>query len=192
MTLTSGYAASPVHYQSGGGANYICLPDIPSFAAADTAADVQTSVVGVRYNTMGEPLGDLNGQAVRCAVCSTTQAVQFMLPGTTACPSDWNMAYNGYLMSAGDTLSDNLTPVSLGEDDPPSTPTANFRTEYICVCGEPDTSPPIPDAEAELYHVHVDCAAGASLGCNPPELTLDQLACAVCTLPFDQIPTAPA
>ena len=183
-TLTSGYAASPVHYQPGGGTNYMCLPDMPIFdAAADEEVGVLTSVVGVRYNTMDEPLEDLDGRPVQCAVCSTTQSVQLMIPGRAVCPSGWNMAYNGYLMSAGDTPSDSLTLSSIGEDTPPSTPTANFRTEYICVCGDPDSSDPVDAAEAELYHVHLDCTAGASLNCtsNDDYATEPQLTCAVCT-----------
>ena len=182
-TLSSGYAASPVHYQSGGGTNYMCLPDMPSFdAAANAATTVQASVVGVRYNTVGEPLENVDFHPVQCAICSTTRAAQLMIPGSAVCPPLWNMVYNGYLMSAGDTPSGSLTLASIGEAPPPP-PTANFRTEYICVCGNPDSSTPRPDAEAQLYHVHLDCTAGDSLNCGSGNNydTLSQLTCAVCT-----------
>ena len=174
-TLTAGLAASPYHYDTGGGANYMCLPDEPQFVDPNTNVAVQTKVVGVKYKTLTEPLFELNDMAMPCAVCYTNRATQLMILGRAVCPTNWNLEYNGYLMSAKDSPSNTL------ESDPDSN---NFRTEFICV-EDTDTEglPAGANEEAGIYHVHIDCDAADSLNncASSGYSTASQLTCAVCT-----------
>ena len=71
-------------------------------------------IFGTSYQlTSGDPLDQ---DMVPCALCQLKppQEVAFMLPGTTVCPTGWNVQYIGDLMA--DTLSD-----------------TSPQTTYICV-----------------------------------------------------------
>ena len=171
-----GRAAAPFHGETGGGTNYLCLPNTPAFQAAVTAGtSPQNQIVGVDFATAGEPLASVDGTALACANCFASQSPKLMIPGTVNCPSSsWVMAYRGYLMSAKDQSSAGLTSArQLFFAD-----TEHYRTEYICVDEAPtDTSATVTtDDESLIYHVHFDCANGASLGCSPS----GQIACVVC------------
>ena len=172
-TIYPGWAASPHHHDSGGGANYMCLPDNPAFAsAANTDSEVQTKVAAVKLMTANEPLEPVDGSYLSCAQCYVPQAVGLMIPGQNTCPDDWVLEYAGYLMSAKDTDSTNVDPDEADQ---------HFRSEYICVI-EPDDNVGddiVNEWEAEIYHVHIDCDAGGSLDCDES----GPLPCAVCTLP---------
>lgn len=174
QTLTRGLAASPHHDDTGGGTNYMCLPDTPSFSATDSSAQVQTKVVGVTYQTTDEPLARVNDMSMPCAVCFVNQAVQLMVPGSAICPTNWDMEYKGYLMSAKDTPSETLQ-----SDSSP-----NFRTEYICVASNAEGVSSAANEEAGIYHVHLDCDVGVSLSCSQSGYrTASQLTCSICTRP---------
>ena len=170
--------ASSRSSDSGSGTNYLCLPDSPTFGVSDPSADMQTTVVGVKYKTANEPLQNLDSTAMPCAACFTTQSVQLMIPGRAVCPSgSWRREYGGYLMSSQDTPSDTLQANQIDN--------AHFRTEYICVSSDATSVPnaSIGNNEAEIYHVHLDCDAGLSLACSSRGYhTEEQLTCAVCTL----------
>lgn len=186
QTLTQGRAASPYHNDEGGASNYMCLPNNPSFLTM-TSGIVQSEVVGVRYATQNEPLQSVDGQAMPCAVCSTSQSVQVMIPGRALCPAvgplgtgrTWTQEYRGYLMSAGDTDSNNL---QKGDDN------SHFRTKYICVADDAEGISSGTTSESAIYHVHVDCTRGASLECTDflsgisGYTSEEQVTCAVCTL----------
>ena len=169
--IHGGLAASAFRSNIGSGANYLCLPNVPSFyASADPSARQQASVVGVKYVTANEPLQDLDGTGVPCSVCHTIQATQLVIPGRAVCPGGWRVEYIGYLMSSRDTRSETL--IADQSDH-------NFRTEYICVSSAAESAPgSVSNDEAELYHVHLDCMVGASLECS----SSSQITCAVCTL----------
>lgn len=194
QTLTQGLAASPRHSDEGGASNFMCLPNDPAFLGMTNGA-INSEVVGVKYETANEPLANVDGQAVPCAVCSTTQSVQIMIPGRGLCPAegptsdrDWRMEYNGYLMSARDTDSNNL---EKGAAD------SHFRTKYICVDAEAEGANAAATSEAAIYHVHVDCTTGASLECGNILSGLsgydseEQIPCVVCTLDPPPLPTPP-
>ena len=177
--LCQGRAATARRPDSGSGANYLCLPDDPEFSlAANPGTVVEAHIAGVKYMTTNEPLQDVDSTGVPCAVCHTTRDHQLMIPGTAVCPmGPWRLEYNGYLMSSRDTPS-----ATLFEGQPD----ANFRNEYMCVSANalgvmPGSS---TGDDAEVYHVHLDCVAGASLGCDPA--ATQQLTCAVCTYQFGQ------
>ena len=176
MLLHPGKAASPIHHNSGGAANFMCLPDTPQFSIdVDPMVIIEARTNGVKYNTVGGPLAGLSGMGVPCAVCTRPHATQIMIPGSAVCPnSDWSPIYNGYLMSARDSPS-----VALQDNT-----NAHYRTEYICVDDEAIGVSAGTATEAEIFHVHIDCTNGASLPCgeslNYP-VTEPQLTCAVCS-----------
>lgn len=182
VRLTQGLAASPYHYDEGGASNYMCLPNAPSFLKG-AGNNVHSKVVGVKYATANEPLEEVDGEAMPCAVCSTTQSVQLMIPGRAVCPDNsrqtWRQEYRGYLMSARDTDSNGLPKGDLD---------SHFRTKYICVDSTPEGASSGTAAEAAIYHVHVDCTNGASLQCGTSSQGIDgyntmtQITCVVCTL----------
>ena len=173
VMLSSGWASSPYFGETGGGANYMCLLDNPIFASEADAVETppRSDVVGVEFSTTGEPLGAFHGMAVACSHCFAPYSTQLMIPGSATCPLGWTMAYNGYLMSAGDQDSATLTAARDEE---------HYRTEYICVAATPFAAPPITpvnNRESLLYHVHLDCQAN-SINCNPNPF--GQITCAVC------------
>ena len=184
QTLTQGLAATPYHNDEGGASNYMCLPNDPSFLGT-VSGIVESKVVGVRYATQSEPLQNVDGQAMPCAVCSTSQSVQVMIPGRALCPPigppgrTWREEYRGYLMSAGDTDSNNL---QKGSTD------SHFRTKYICVADNAESVSSGTTSEAAIYHVHVDCSRGASLECGDYLSGIagynsdEQVTCVMCTL----------
>lgn len=179
IALYDGFAALPKHQDPGGGTNFMCLPDPFAYELEfdpdqdPTTATSHSSVVGVIYNTLSdEPLYFVNGEDVECAVCSSEEALQLMIPGTSLCPNetDWTTIYNGYLMSSRDTPSETLENDDMG----------HFRTKNICVTSSPTTLVNITSTlpEAQIYHVYLDCITGASLGCSQDPI--EQLTCAVC------------
>lgn len=172
----AGRAASPRSSNTGGGAEYLCLPDNPSFTMAGVPqTGSQNVIVGVQYNTNGEPLGNVNSQNVPCAVCVTAQSAVAVLEATTACPTTaapWRLEYVGYVMSAPNTPGATL---------PMAGDMANFRTKYICVDQSAQGLPPsVTTFGAFLSHVAVNCP-GTGLDCD--QYDDGQLACAVCTYP---------
>lgn len=174
----AGRAAAPFHGETGGGTNYLCLPNTPVFPAIATGSFPQSDIVGVEFATAGEPLASVDSTALACANCFAGQSPKLMIPGTVNCPSSsWVMAYRGYLMSAKDQSSAGLTAAR----EVLSPETEHYRTEYICVDEVPtDTSATVTaDDESLIYHVHFDCANGASLGCNPSSPP-GQIVCVVC------------
>ena len=138
------------------------------------SATEQAAIVGVKYATANEPLQDFDDTSVPCSVCYTTQPSPLMIPGCAVCPNDrWRLEYTGYLLSSRNTPS-NIMP-SDGSN-------SHFRTKYICVSSNAESGSSTisnHDNDAELYHVHLDCEGGASLGCST---TSYQVTCALCTL----------
>ena len=172
--LYQGRAATARRSDTGTGTNYLCLPDDPMFdPSASPDVTIQAYAAGVRYVTDNEPLADVDNTGMPCSVCYSTRAVQLMIPGRAVCPdpsANWRLEYNGYLMSSRDTPSETLTRLQTD---------SNFRNEYICVSANAVSASDsvIGSNEAEVYHVHLDCVTGASLGCS----FSGQLTCAMCT-----------
>ena len=174
-----GRAASPLSSNTGGGAEYLCLPDDPTIdMTATPQAGSQSFIVGVQYDTVGEPLQNVNLQNVPCVVCIASQSAVAVLEATTTCPTTagpWRLEYVGYMMAAPDTPGANL-PMAGGS--------ANFRTKYICVDQSAEGVPPaLSTFGAFLSHVAVECPGSSGAGLDCSQYDDGQLACAVCTYP---------
>ena len=159
----SGRTAGSWWASSGGGANYLCLPDDPDYSKYNPGVQGDNPVYGTEYQTQnGETAlpGVLDHNAP-CAVCHTRREVVLMVPAKTECPQSWRVEYTGYLMSATIKYS-------------------THRTMYECVDKDPDTVPGTAvDAHgAVFYHVEATCNG---LLCGPYD-PQKELTCAVCTL----------
>lgn len=165
-SLSRGVASAPYHGEYGGGSNYLCLPLIPEFGAANSSAIANSVVVPTQLSTAGDPLNSVDGEILACSKCFAESPIQVMIPGTAVCPGNAEMAYNGYLMSARDQ---NSRMISRDRGDG-----HHYRTEYICV--DKDAVTETADGNTAnndlIYHVHLD----GTLGGDGP------LTCAVCLI----------
>ena len=101
-----GRAGGSYYTHSGGGANYLCMPDNPqylSYAPGDYGANY---LYGAEYenNRNNGPFNSMDDHNVPCAVCHTsTRATVLTIPARYECPSGWTREYYGYLMSSQHT-----------------------------------------------------------------------------------------
>ena len=148
------------HYTStGGGANYLCLPeDDPEYLSASYSGDC-SNLYGTEYHFPIIPTVS-HSQNPPCAVCYTsTKEVQVVIPAKTTCPSSWTIEYVGYLMTELHTHKSNK--------------------DYICVDKEAQAVPGSAGGSqsALLYHVRANCNGNPC----PPYFSNKYLACVVCT-----------
>jgi len=160
--LYSGRAGGTWYSHSGGGANYLCLPDNPEYLQHTTGSYNHGYLYGAEYETGGPdngPLSAVNDHNVPCAVCYVpTRGTMVMIPAKTTCPTSWTREYYGYLM-------------------------ANYyafhRTMYECVDKDPESIPgsAINGDGTRFYHVETRCNG---IPC-PPYQSEKEVTCTVCT-----------
>ena len=99
--LYSGRTAGSHFTQSGGGANYLCLPDNPEYLATQAgASNWRANLYGTEYETNVGSLSGLHNHNVPCAICYASNRVSLlMIPAKLTCPTNWTMEYQGYLMA---------------------------------------------------------------------------------------------
>ena len=99
--LYKGKAAGSSWDQTGGGANYICLPDEPEFLTYTPGVHQwQSYIYGAEYETCGGPFASVCNHNVPCAVCyASTRVSYLMIPAKITCPKTWMTEYQGYLMA---------------------------------------------------------------------------------------------
>ena len=156
----SGITAGSWYDNTGGGANYLCMPHNPQYGRYGPGVQGYSPIYGTEYHTRGGPFPETIVQHnAPCAVCYvSTRVTALMLPARMECPTSWTLEYSGYLMSAYKN---------------------SHRTTFECVDSDPDT---IPGSSADtngvlLHHTEATCNG---LPCGPydPE---KELTCAVCT-----------
>ena len=155
----SGITAGEGYGNTGGGVNYLCLPEEPEYLSSSFDKNFATAFLyGTEYQIPIIPTVS-NDQNAPCAVCYTsTKSVQIMIPAKITCPNTWTTEYIGYLMT--ERYNHN------GKD-------------FICVDREADA---IPGSGADtngaiLYHVVSTCNG---IPC-PPYVTNKYITCVVCT-----------
>ena len=147
---------------TGGGANYLCMPNDPDYLAYQPGVQGWSYVYGTEYQTGGPyagPLRAVHDHNVPCAVCyASTRVAVTMIPAKTRCPSTWTLEYSGYLMS---TRND------------------HHRTMFECVDKNPEFIPGSASNVngAVFYHVEATCTGMPCLPYDPQK----ELTCAVCT-----------
>ena len=158
---------------SGGGSNYQCLPEDPSYSDKTTSNVPGPTLRAVKYayvdtNVFGK---HLIKHRVPCAVCETNKRVaQLMIPAQTKCPSsDWSLEYRGYVMSEADSSE-------------------RGSTSYICVDENPESLTTNSSEVAEdwnggfLYPVTVACSGRGNIyNCPPYRSDRSALSCVVCS-----------
>ena len=158
----TGFAGGSLFYRSGGGANYLCMPDTPEYSSTLTyRAGVQnySPIHGAEYQY---PIVGSNDHNVPCALCHvSSRSVLIVIPAMASCPSDWTREYYGYLMSAYQSQK---------------------RSTFVCV---DESMESIPDSQADtsgalFYHTEAHCGTG--LPCTDTTYNNHkELNCVVCT-----------
>ena len=97
QTLYAGRVAGSFYHQTGGGANYLCLPEQPQYFTTYSKGeyDWRALLYGAEYEAGS---GSNANHNVPCAVCYTsTRQTVVMIPAQYTCPSSWTREYYGYL-----------------------------------------------------------------------------------------------
>ena len=154
-----GIAAGAWYTHSGGGSNYLCLPNDPEYSDFRPGEQNDGILHGAEYETHLSPLAAVHQHNAPCAVCVTFRSKQFMFPGKNTCPTSWTMEYSGYLMASRRDQQ---------------------RTEFECIDKDPES---IAGSSADtngalFYHVEGKCTG---LPC-PPYDAEKELTCVVCTM----------
>ena len=151
--LYTGKVAGNHYSHTGGGANYICLPDQPEFYS-------NTSTTSNNNNShIFRAFGD-NNNSIPCVVCYVSNRTTYlMIPAKITCPKTWTIEYQGYLMTSHHTQPRNTIYECVDKD-----------TESILGSG-------VKTAGTLFYHVQAQCN---NQFC-PPYNTEKELACVVCT-----------
>ena len=156
--MYAGRTGSSYHAHSGGGANYICMPNDPEYSSYIPGVQGRSYVYGTEYE--GPPLAPgRNQHNAPCAVCDVPDKSRvLMIPAKLTCPSGWTREYYGYLMSERYN---------------------NHRTTYTCVDQIMESVPgsQIGTAGGHFYHVEAHCNGVAC----PPYNNYKDLTCVVCS-----------
>ena len=112
------------HHTHGGGADYICLPDIPQWGNVKDGFQNQNRMYSTEYDTTpgsetifskanngGESLLDIDAVCVVCLV--PTRSIQIMIPAKRTCPAGWTLKYRRYLASAHHTEAKTVSYASM-------------------------------------------------------------------------------
>ena len=165
----AGQAAGSDGEATGGGVQYLCLPNDPENEAGLTTLDgvqgMRNYIKGAEYQTShNDPefphFSSLHDQDVPCAVCFAERRTgHLMIPGRTTCYGEWVEEYHGFLMSALHH---------------------HQRTGFACVDHEAEG---IPDSSANLNGAlfFLNEYSCGSLKC-PPYETGKEVHCVVCTI----------
>ena len=150
------------HYtHSGGGANYLCMPDNPQYLSYEPGNYGASYLYGAEYETYRSdgPFYSMYNHNVPCAVCYvSTRVTVLTIPARYECPSGWTREYYGYLMSEHRN---------------------HRRTMYECMDYNPESIPgSIANNNGALFYFNEATCTG--LPC-PPYDTEKEVTCAVCT-----------
>ena len=156
----SGIAAGSHYAQTGGGANYLCMPKVPQYKSDLTyrsPVDNHAKLYGVEYEAPVQGSQDHNAP---CAVCHvSTRSAVLVIPARYSCPANWTMEYYGYLMTEH-ILHKHSSTFECVDKDMEALPGSAANTNG-----------------ATFYHAEASCNG---LPC-PPYNNHQELNCVVCT-----------
>ena len=160
----SGITGGTFYSNSGGGANYLCMPKDPEYNPTlryrNNLGNDRTFIQGTEYQL---PLQGLNDHNVPCAVCHvSTRPTVLMIPAKASCPPTWTREYYGYLMSSSSQISDHK------------------RTMFECVDADQESLHGTQANTNGAVFFHVEAACNTGLPCLP-YIRNKQLNCVVCT-----------
>ena len=148
----------------GGGTNYICLSNNPTFLSHTVGHQQSRGMIyAAKYKTQDSPLSSLDSSSVPCAVCHvTTRGAVVMIPGQTLCPTSWTKEYLGYLMTSSKQ---------------------QYRTTFECI--DRDSTALVNDNNSQnstdaamFYSTEIGTCNGVLC---PPYDTEKEITCVVCT-----------
>ena len=162
--LYAGRAGGTYFNQEGGGANYLCMPEVPEYDSSlqyQSGVRDHATVYGAEYEN---PLQGTHDHNVPCAVCYVaTREVVVMIPAKACCPPSWTREYYGYLMTETKGASNNI----------------RGRTMFECVDKDQESIPGnAGNGDGVLFH-HVEASCNG-MPC-PPYNNHQELNCVVCT-----------
>ena len=154
-----GITGGSYYDQSGGGANYVCLPKVPQYMSTHVPS-AYSYMAGTEYQNVNGIFPGKQSHNAPCAVCySSTKTVKLMIPARSTCPSSWTIEYKGYLMTEYYNYKGNAV--------------------YECVDENPES---IPGSSAgtggALFYFTLSTCSG--LPC-PPYVNNRVITCVVCT-----------
>ncbi|XP_060555943.1 short-chain collagen C4-like isoform X3 [Ruditapes philippinarum] len=162
--IYKGFMGGNAYTDNGGPANYLCLPDDPTWAKyQDGIQNEGNKIYGSEYEHHGTNFNpfpqNMKDEDIPCAVCSTKRPLNIMVPARTSCYTGWHLEYTGYLMTI--------------KSDKPA------AGEYVCIDDHPEA---IPHGTANtngnvMYLVEAVCG---TLPCLP-YVNGRELACSVCS-----------
>ncbi|XP_025094924.1 uncharacterized protein LOC112564371 [Pomacea canaliculata] len=94
VLVYSGVVGGSNYNETGGAANYLCLP-LSNITLFDYTNYHTAHLYGGEYQTE-----DIHGDKdPLCAVCRSSRATNVMIPATFYCPDGWTSEYSGWLMT---------------------------------------------------------------------------------------------
>ena len=159
--LYSGITGGTWYDHTGGGANYLCMPQDPEYSTTLTYRDGAQGyayIYGAEYEL---PIQGTHNHNMPCAVCYVpTRPTVVMIPAKASCPPTWTREYHGYIMTAHQN---------------------HQRTTFECVDAEQESLPGShPDTDGALFY-HVEARTNEHGLPSPPYNGDKELNCVVCT-----------
>jgi len=153
-----GYAGGTNYAETGGGANYLCLPRDPDWAQEQSPTYLGY-IHGAEYQTHGSVFDGNTDHDVPCAVCQTNSTNVLIIPAKQTCQTGWIREYSGFLMGERNSHASSK--------------------EFICMDGNPESlTGTYTDRNGALFHFQRSVCG--SLPC-PPYIDGRELTCVVCT-----------
>ena len=160
----SGRAGGSFYSESGGGANYLCMPNNPQYSSYAPGVNGKVHIYGTEYQVYdaGTPVShSLHDHNVPCAVCHVRERDSLlMIPARKDCPTSWTKECEGGLMATHKAGN-------------------HARTMFECVDKNAESVPgSVANTNgAVFYPVEASCNGMAC----PPYDPHKELLCVVCT-----------
>ena len=165
--LYAGRAGGTWYGHEGGGANYLCMPEVPGYDSSLRYRSDQSRIQGYAMVYGAEyqnPLQGTHDDNVPCAVCYVAiREVVVMIPAKASCPSSWTREYYGYLMTEWKGISSNI----------------RGRTMFECVDKDQESIPGSAGSRDGVLFYHVEASCNG-MPC-PSYIEHKELNCVVCT-----------
>ena len=102
IIVYSGGVGSSSHSHTGGGGEFICLPNNPKYDQYKDGFQSNSYIYGTEYevNSYNPFKNNLHDHDAPCVVCYVqSRATQLVIPARNDCPSGWTEEYHGYLVA---------------------------------------------------------------------------------------------
>lgn len=100
----SGWMVAGHYNQIGGTSSYLCAHETPQYDSYDDGDQSNGLLYKVEFETNGNgipatAMTSVHNYEARCAVCEVPRSLSLMIPARRSCPTNWTLAYEGYLMN---------------------------------------------------------------------------------------------